>query len=124
MHSIRLPEYRIGIKFDKDPFAVEQNSYLSKVVNFYIAHDLDTWPRNPTYNFKFQNCLFRAFNVANNTDKKYVYSEYGIAFDSAGSWSFGNNTAKSFLIFGADNSFLILITAKEINIRWMSNFQN
>ena len=24
-------------------------------------------------------------NVANNTDKKYVYSEYGIAFDSAGS---------------------------------------
>ena len=85
LHNIRLPEYRIGIKFDKDPFAVEQNSYLSKIVNVYIAHDLDTWPRNPTYNFKFQNCLFGAFNVANNTDKKYVYSEYGIAFDSAGS---------------------------------------
>ena len=70
LHSIRLPEYRIGIKFDKDPFAVEQNSYLSKIVNVYIAHDLDTWPRNPTFDFKFKNCLFGAFNVPNNTDKK------------------------------------------------------
>ena len=31
MHSIKLSEYRIGIKFDKEILAVEQNNYLSKI---------------------------------------------------------------------------------------------
>ena len=57
MHSIKLAECRIGIKFDKDPLAAEQNNYLSKIVNVYIAYELDAWPRNPTNNFKFKNCL-------------------------------------------------------------------
>ena len=33
LHSIKLSGYRIGIKFDKDPLAVEQNKYLSKNLN-------------------------------------------------------------------------------------------
>ena len=33
-----------------------------------------------------------------------MYSGYGIAFDSAGSWNFGNDFARNFLIFGVDNS--------------------
>ena len=33
LHSIKHSEYRMGIKFDKDPLAVEQNNYLSKTVN-------------------------------------------------------------------------------------------
>ena len=37
----------MGRKFDKDPLAVKQNSYLTKVVNVYIVYDLDAWPRNP-----------------------------------------------------------------------------
>ena len=48
----------MGIKFDKDSLAVEQNNYLTKIVNVYIVYDLDPWPRNPTKNFKFKNCLF------------------------------------------------------------------
>ena len=36
--------------------------------------------------------------------KKHVYSGYGIAFDSAGSWSFGNGFARNVVIFGVDNS--------------------
>ena len=48
----------MGIKFDKDPLAVEQNNYLSKIVNVYIAYDLDSWPINPTNSFKLKNCLF------------------------------------------------------------------
>ena len=31
----------MGIKFDEDPLAVEQNSYVSKIVNVYIGYDLD-----------------------------------------------------------------------------------
>ena len=34
--------YKIRIKFDKDPLAVEQNNYASKIVNVYIAYDLET----------------------------------------------------------------------------------
>ena len=105
MHSTKLSEYRIGIKFHKDPLAVEQNNYFNKIVNVYIVYDLDAWPRNPTNNFKFKNCLFGATNVVKNSDKeKYVYSGYRIAFDSGGSWSFDNDFARNFIIFGVDNS--------------------
>ena len=48
--------YIKGIKFDKHPLAVEQNNYLTKIVNVYIVYDLDAWPRNPKNNFKFKNC--------------------------------------------------------------------
>ena len=40
-----------------------------------------------------------------NSDKsKYMYSGYGIAFDGAGSWKFGNDFAWIVVIFGVDNS--------------------
>ena len=62
----------MGIKFDKDPLAVEQNNCMSKIVNVYInvyiVYDLDAWPRNPTNNFKFRNCLFDSTSVAKNSD--------------------------------------------------------
>ena len=45
------------IKFDKDPLAVEQNIYWSKIVNVYFAYDLGAWSRNRTKNFKFKNSL-------------------------------------------------------------------
>ena len=63
--------------------------------------DLDAWPRHPTNNFKFKNCLFRATNIVKNSDKeKYVYTFlYHYKFDSVGSWSFGNYFARN-LIFG------------------------
>ena len=51
------------IKLDKDPLAVEQNTYATKIVNSYIVYDLDGWPRNPTNNFKFKNCLFGSTNI-------------------------------------------------------------
>ena len=78
MHNIKFSEYRIGIKFHSNPLAVEQNNYLSKIVNIYIVYDLDAWPKNPTNNFKFKNSLFRATNVIKNSDKeKYAYSGCG-----------------------------------------------
>ena len=43
--------------------------------------------------------------IVKNSDKgKYVYSAYGIAFDGAGSWSFGYDFARNVVIFGVDNS--------------------
>ena len=60
----------MGIKFDKDPLAVEQNNYLTKIVSFYIGYDLDACPINPTNSFKFRICLFGATNVVKNSDKE------------------------------------------------------
>ena len=63
----------MGIKFDKDPLALEQNDYASKNINIYIVYDLGAWERNPTNNFKFKVDLYGATSVVNNSDKeKYV----------------------------------------------------
>ena len=51
------------IKLDKDLLTVEQSNYASRIVNVYFVYDLDTWPRNPTDNFKFKNCLFGATSI-------------------------------------------------------------
>ena len=57
MHSVNLSGDRIRIKFDKDPLAVEQNNYLTKIVNVYIVYGLNDWPKDTINNFKFRNCL-------------------------------------------------------------------
>ena len=52
-HSIKLSGYRMAIETDRDPLAVERNTYLIKILNAYIDYDLDTLPRNYSNNFKF-----------------------------------------------------------------------
>ena len=60
---------------------------------------------NLTENFKFKNCLFGAANIVKNSNKeKYVYSGYGITFDSTGSWSFNNDFARNVILFGVNSS--------------------
>ena len=87
----------MGIKFDKDPLAVEQKNYLTKIVNVYFVYDSDAWPKSPLRNFAIKNCLFVATSVVKNSDKeKYVYSDFGIGFDRKVEWSFNNDIARSF----------------------------
>ena len=70
LNSRKLSEYRIIIKFDIEPLAVEQNNCLTKIVNIYIVYDLDAWPKNSTNKFKFKNCLFGATNIVKNSHKE------------------------------------------------------
>ena len=37
LHSIKIPGYKVGIKFDKDLLARAQNNYATKLVNAYIV---------------------------------------------------------------------------------------
>ena len=105
MNSIKLSEYRPGIKFVKDPLAAEENNYLTKTINVYIVYDLDTWSRNAANNFKFKNCLFGASNIVKHSDKEtYAYSGYRITFDIAGWWSCDNDFARNVKSAGVDNS--------------------
>ena len=57
LHSIKLSGYKMGVKFDKDPFAIEQNNYLTKIVNIYVVYDLEAWPKITLRNFTVKNCL-------------------------------------------------------------------
>ena len=71
-------------------------------------YDLNVWPRNHTNTIKFKNCLFGATNIVKSSDdsnnEKYVYSGYGIKFDSSGSGSFDNGFTWNVVDFGVDNS--------------------
>ena len=40
LHSIKLSGYKIGIEFDKDLLDVEQNNYITKIINVYSVYDL------------------------------------------------------------------------------------
>ena len=53
--------------------SAKQNNYLSKILNVYIAYDLDASPRNPTNNFKLKSCLFGATNIVKNNYKEKVF---------------------------------------------------
>ena len=49
--------------------------------------------------------MFGATSLEKSSDKeKWMYSDYGIAFDGKDTWSFGNDYAKTVIIFGVDNS--------------------
>ena len=45
VHSIKSFGYKIGIKLDEDPLVVEQNSYVTKIVNADTVYGLDTLPK-------------------------------------------------------------------------------
>ena len=47
----------MGVKFDKDPFTIEQNNYLTKIVNIYVVYDLEACPKITLRNFTAKNCL-------------------------------------------------------------------
>ena len=75
LHSIKVSGYKMGTQVGKDPLAVEQNNYLTKIVSVYIVYDLAAWSTNLTNNFKFKNCLLAATNILQNSHKeKYKYS--------------------------------------------------
>ena len=68
------------------------------------AYDLDDWPKIPPNNLN-KNCFFSATNILKSSNKgKYISSGYGIAFDGADSWSFGNDLARTVTISCIDNS--------------------
>ena len=66
LHSIKRFEYKLRKKFNEDSLVVEQNNYISKIVNAYIIYDLDNLLRK----FTLKNCLFGATTLTKNSDKK------------------------------------------------------
>ena len=79
--------------------------YSIFILNFYIVYELNTWPCNPINNFTLKICLFGTVKFRRNADKrKFTCNGRGIAFDEEGSWSFGDDFPRNFVIFVVDNS--------------------
>ena len=98
LHSSFLPNikylgYKERMQLNNTPSVAERNNWATKN------------SKNSIYKFYIKNCLFGAANITKNNDKtKWVHSGYGVAFDGKGDWSFGNDSAGNFVIFGVDNS--------------------
>ena len=64
------------------------NHAPSNRIIFFIAYELDTWSQDLNSNFTLKDCLIGGVKLAENTDPdKYVYSGYGIGFDSRSEFS-------------------------------------
>ena len=57
-------------------------------IKFFIAYESDTWLRGLNSDFTLKDCLFVGVKLAKNTGQdKYVYSGYGVGFDSCSEFS-------------------------------------
>ena len=98
----------MGIKFDEDTLAVEQNNYLNKIVNVSIVYELYDWPKVSLKSFTLKDCLFRAINIVKNSHKdKWVFTGYGIKFDGGDLGSFSDGTARNIITFEVNNSSIV-----------------
>ena len=83
------------MQFSKSVLVIQQNNYVTKIVNVYIVYDLDNLPKNLLNNFTLKKCLFGGTNIVKNSHQsKYMYGGFG----------FGNDFARNVIIFGVDNS--------------------
>ena len=90
----------------------------NKRINFSIIYDIDTWSRDLNSKFNLRNCLFGGVKLATNADPdKYIYSGYGMRFNSRSEFSFPDGSmGKNVLTFGVDmNSSSILIIKEKIS---------
>ena len=55
-------------------------------------------------NLKIASLLQYCCILKNRDKEKKVYCGYGIVFDGAGSWNFGNDLTRNVVIFAVDNS--------------------
>ena len=83
------------------------------VLNIYNSK-LDTWSRGLNSDFTLKDCLFRGVKLAKNADPdKYIYSRYGIGFDSSSEFSLSNGSVgKNVIIFGLDMTSSVHIDNK------------
>ena len=90
----------------------------NKVVNLHISYILSPWLRNLKTGFTLNNCLFGSVNVTKNADlDKYMYSGYGIGFDSRSEFSLPDGSIeKNVITFGANMSSSVHIDNKYIYI--------
>ena len=106
----------------KDEYFLQKDSKVitsGSIVNIYIAYKLPL--KSISSNNALKNCLFGATKVTKPDDTtdpdKYIYSGYGLGFDSRGQFTHPlGGMARNIIIFGADSSNSAHATNKTQNI--------
>ena len=106
----------------KESFFEQKKENIIKsgsIVNIYIVYILSQETINSDHVLK--NCLFGAIKVTKAGDStdtdKYIYSGYGLGFDSTGQFSHPQGgMARNIIIFGVDLSNSVHATSKTQNI--------
>ena len=81
---------------------------------FFIAYELDSWPRDLNTDFTLGGRLFGGAKLSKNADPdKYSYTCFGIGFDTRGQYSLPDDSVdKNVIIFGADMTSSVHIDNK------------
>ena len=96
-----LAKDRISIKLKDLKFNA------NSIINLYMVYELNNWPSIPSNNFTLKNFLIGTVRLTRNAIKsKFIYICQGMTFDGAGSWCFGNNSARNAVMFGVKISSL------------------
>ena len=96
----------IRLKFKGDSLRQNKVTYNhGEIVNIYIVYEISSTFTSQS-SFALKNSLFGAVKITKNADiSKYKYSEYGICFDSKGSFLHADGIyGVNVIIFGADLS--------------------
>ena len=85
------------------------------MVNLFIVYELDTWSRDLNTDLTLKDCMFGAVKKTKKADPdKYVYTGYGIGFDSRSTFSLPDGSmGKNVIIFGVDMSSCVHIGNKK-----------
>ena len=112
--------YRIRLRFEVSCLKQEDEAPFTpnNVVNLYIVYELDRWSQNLNTDFNLKDCLFGAVKITKNADPdKYVYTGYGIEFDSISGFSLPDGSAgKNVIIFEVDMRSSVHINNKKKDI--------
>ena len=93
---------KIRLKFERNWLKQEDKAPFTpnNAVNLFIVYELDRWSRGINTYFTLEDCLFGAFKITKNADlDKYVYTSYGIGFDSRSEFSLPNGRWVKFSLF-------------------------
>ena len=103
------------LKFDGSCLKTTEKYYFYPELtelNIYIVYELSSNLNN--FDLTLENCLFGAVRLTKNADiDKYKYLEYGIGFDSIGTFLFPDvSFSQNMIIFGVDMSSSVHIDNK------------
>ena len=102
------------MKFGVTSSINSNSSAFRKVLNIHTSYKLNTWSRDLNTAFILGNCLFGAATLAKNIDlDEYVYSDYGIGFDTRSKLSLPDGRwRKNIILFEVDKNTTVTAEAK------------
>ena len=115
-----MNNYRIRLRFEGSCLKQKNEAACTpkNVVIFFVIYELDSWPWDFETDFTLGGCLFEGVKLTKNADPdKYLYTGYGIGFDTRGHHSLPDGgVGKNVIIFGVDMNSSVHIDNKEKGI--------